>query len=136
MKISLDSNCFRNLDFIDFLTENSDKIEVHLSIIVFIETLIWYKFKGLQTKDFMLELKDLEAKVDLLNEEIGEKVSDIVIQKNQTFPFKQHARDYFIGVIADYNRTILITYNKRHFDWLQEKALIPEEFIISFLKIE
>jgi len=130
----LDSNCFKNLKFIDFLTENTDKIEVHLPIIVYIETLIWYRFKGLKKDDFESEIKDLEANIDLLNEEIGVEISNIVIQKNKIFPFKIHARDYFIGAIAEFNQTILVTYNTKHFEWLQNKALSPEEFIQAFLK--
>ncbi len=135
MKISIDSNCFKNLKFIDFLTQNSGKIEVHIPIIVYIETLIWYKFKGLKKDDFEAEIKDLEARIDLINEEIGEKISEIVFKKNKFFPFKNHARDYFIGVTAEYYQTILITYNTKHFDWLQKKALTPEEFLETFLKM-
>ncbi len=133
MKISLDSNCFRDPKFIDFLTQNSDLIEVHIPIIVFIETLIWFKLRGLKLDDFEYELNRLNAKIDLLDKEIGNKISDIVIDKEKIFPFKVHARDYFIGAIAEFNNTILITYNINHFKRFQLQVLTPEEFITSFL---
>lgn len=124
------------MEFIDFLIQNSGKLEIHLPIIVFIETLIWYKFRGLKLEDFNSELKELGAHIDLLDEKIGEKISDVVVSKNKTLPFKIHARDYFIGAISDYNETLLITHNIRHFDWLQKKALTPEEFVKSFLSLK
>jgi len=64
---------------------------------------------------------------------VASKISEMVILKNKSFPFKNHARDYFIGVIAAHNDTILITYNTRHFDWLPKQVLTPEEFVRSFL---
>ncbi len=133
MKISLDSNCFRDPKFIDFLTQNSNSIEIHIPIIALIETLIWYKLRGLKLDDFEYGLNRLNAKIDLLNKDIGDKISDIVIAKEKIFPFKVHARDYFIGAIAEFNNTILITYNTNHFNRLQVKVLTPEELIISFL---
>ena len=135
LKISIDSNCFKNLTFIDFLINNSSKIEIHVPIIVYIETLIWYKFKGLTLKDFSAELNDLHAKIDLIDEKIGDLLSSIVVQKDKSFPFKIHARDYFIGVTADYNKTNLITYNIKHFDWLQIKAMTPEELVEDFINL-
>jgi len=133
MRISLDSNCFRDPKFIDFLTQNRDLIEVHIPIIVFIETLIWFKLRGLKLDDFEYELNKLNAKIDLLDKNIGNKISDIVIEKEKIFPFKVHARDYFIGSIAEVNNTILITYNINHFNRLQLQVLTPEAFITYFL---
>ena len=68
-----------------------------------------------------------------MDENIGDKISDLVIQNNKTFPFKNHARDYFIGATSEFNDTILITYNVKHFKWLRKTALTPEEFVESFL---
>ena len=136
MKISIDSNCFGNLNFIDFLIEHRNNFEIHLSIIVFIETLIWYKLRGLKFDDFEADLKELKVKIDSLTEEIGKKISDIAITKNKTFPFNIHARDYFIGMIAEFNETTLITYNIKHFDWLQKDVLTPEELVKSFSDLE
>ena len=102
---------------------------------MYIETLIWYKFKDLTLEEFDSEIKDLNAKIDLIDENIGDMLSSIVVQKDKSFPFKIHARDYFIGAIADYNKTNLITYNVNHFDWLQKKALNPEEFVEEFLNL-
>jgi len=136
LKISIDSICFKNLKFIDFLIDNSSKIEVHIPIIVYVETLIWYKFKGLALKEFDAELNDLQAKIDLLDEKIGDVISSIVVKKDKSFPFRVHARDYFIGAIADYNKTNLVTYNVKHFDWLQNKVMTPEELVEDFLNLQ
>ena len=136
MKITLDSNCFKNQTFIDFLIENRNELETHLSIIVYIETLIWYQFRGLKVGDFDSEIEDINAKIDFMDKDVSIKISEMVVLKNKSFPFKNHARDYFIGVIAAHNDTILITYNTRHFDWLPKQVLTPEEFVRSFLDFE
>lgn len=136
MRITLDSNCFKNQPFIDFLIVNKSEIEIHLSVISYIETLIWYQFRGLDIDDFDSEIEDLNAKIDLLDKNVGKKISEMVIFKNKTFPFKHHARDYFIGVTAAHNDTVLVTYNIRHFDWFPKQVLTPEEFVRSFLDLK
>jgi hypothetical protein len=47
LKIGLDSTVFKNRKFIDWLIYNRDLLETHISGVVYMETLLWYKRLGI-----------------------------------------------------------------------------------------
>jgi predicted nucleic acid-binding protein len=129
LRISLDSNIFRDQDFIDWLQSSEDKIEVFLSVISALETFHWYNIRGISEELFK---KDIEA--------LGATINDLAYQnifyisknaKNSALPFRHHARDFIIGTHAQFHKAKLITFNKTHFDWLgQENVLSPDELVM------
>ena len=62
MKAGLDSTVFKNRKFIDWLISNRDRFETHISEVVYIETLLWYKRIGIGKEGFDDDLNELKAK--------------------------------------------------------------------------
>jgi len=135
IKIGLDSNVFKNRKFLEWLIDTGGFIS-HISIIVYMETLLWYLRLGLKKEDFIEDLDKIGVKVIGLNREIASRVADIAVKHGKSFPFKYHARDYVIGVTSMVEEATLITYNTRHFEWLKNYDILaqtPEEFILEYL---
>jgi len=88
--------------------------------------------KNTNTMEISKKDNEIDNILNKISQEVREKDPQEVREK--LFPFKVHARDYFIGAIAEFNNTILITHNTNHFNWLQVKVLTPEDLIKSFLK--
>ena len=61
MKVGLDSTVFKNRKFIDWLISNRDRFETHISAVVYIETLLWYKRIGIGKEGFGDDLNELKA---------------------------------------------------------------------------
>ncbi|MHA1519876.1 MAG: type II toxin-antitoxin system VapC family toxin [Promethearchaeota archaeon] len=133
MKISLDSNVFRDQGFIEWLIVNSDKISIHLSIISCLETFYWYSLRNLSKSDFKKDIKALQAHiVPFVHDEIYKISSNA---KKSSLRFKHHARDFIIGTHAQLQESLLITKNLKHFEWLgPTKAMTPDDFVILFSK--
>ncbi|UCE14537.1 MAG: hypothetical protein JSV04_05000 [Candidatus Heimdallarchaeota archaeon] len=129
LRISLDSNIFRDQDFIDWLQASKDKLEVFLSAISALETFHWYNVRGISEELFK---KDMEALGAVINELTYQDIFHISRNaKNSALPFRHHARDFIIGTHAHIHESKLITFNKTHFDWLgQENILNPDEFVV------
>ncbi len=129
LRISLDSNIFRDQDFIDWLQLSKDKLDVFLSVISTLETFHWYNVRGISEELFK---KDIEA--------LGAEINDLTYQnifhisknaKYSALPFRHHARDFIIGTHAQVHKSKLITFNKTHFTWLgEENILSPDELVV------
>ena len=135
IRIGLDSNVFRNRKFLSWLRDIGG-LKIHISIIVFVETLIWYLKLGLSRNDFIDDLTKLGVEIVDLNESIASRVAETAIKHGDEFPFRFHARDYIIGVTSIVMEATLITYNRRHFKWLDQygvKVYTPEEFILEYI---
>lgn len=105
-------------------------------MIVYAETLLWYKKLGLKRKQLEAELRKLKASIKNLNEEIADRATDVALKHRNEFPFRHHARDYVIGVTALMERATLITHNTQHFVWLTKEGIAvrtPEEFVAENL---
>ena len=129
MQISLDSNVFRDQDFLEWLIVNSDQISIHLSIITCLETYYWYLMRKLSKTDFEKDLAALQAQiVPFVKNEIYQISQNA---KDSSLRFKHHARDFIIGTHAQIQNSILITNNLKHFEWMgPNQAMTPDNFVI------
>jgi predicted nucleic acid-binding protein len=134
VKISLDSNVFRDQDFLEWLILNSDKISICLSIIACLETYYWYLIRNLSKGDFNKDIKALQAQiVPFVQEEIFQISKNA---KKSSLRFKHHARDFIIGTHAQLNNSILVTQNLKHFEWMEaNQTITPDNLVILFKKI-
>ncbi|MHA2030606.1 MAG: hypothetical protein ACW99A_12725 [Candidatus Kariarchaeaceae archaeon] len=130
MKISLDSTVFRDLDFIDWLYVNSEELEITVSVIVALETSYWYKLRGLDISMFLVELDKIKGKIDDLVVEDIDLITQNTIISN--LKFRHHARDLIIGSHAQNRKSILITNNTRHFQWMEENVMNVDDFVLMF----
>lgn len=135
LRIGLDSNVFKNRKFLDWL-RYTGKFNVHISVIVYIETLLWYLKLGLKDEDFKDDLKKLKVEIVDLNESLASLIAKNAVKYGKKFPFKHHARDYVIGTTAQLKKATLVTYNLDHFTWLKDlgiNVMSPEELILEYI---
>jgi predicted nucleic acid-binding protein len=105
-----------------------------MSIIAYVETLLWYKSRGLKRRDFDEELENLGVGVTEVSKEIADETTARALKHRKTFPFKHHARDYVIGTSALKHEATLITYNLDDFKWLTAEGgtvHTPESFLAN-----
>jgi predicted nucleic acid-binding protein len=136
LKLSLDSSIFRNRRFLEWV-RYTKKHNAHVSIIVYVETLLWYKALGLTKGDFDNELAEAGIAVIELTESLADRVTANALKHRKAFPFKHHARDYVIGTTALENEATLITYNLDDFKWVQDEGgtvHTPESFLSAILE--
>lgn len=131
--IALDSNVFRNLDFINYLTLYKDKLSIHLPSIVQLELGYYYLAKGFTWDLFLRDIQKFNGKRMEWNTIRIEDVLQNAISQKVTLPFKNHFRDFIIGTQCESLSCALITYNNHHFNWLKQIiSYTPESFIIFF----
>lgn len=138
LKIGLDSTVFKNRKFIDWLIYNKDLFETHISEVVYMETLLWYKRLDLGKEGFDDDLNELHAKIIFVDMKLSDLITENAVKFGREFPFRDHARDYVIGSIAESEGSYLITDNVKHFRWLSGMAhvMTPEEFVYMYVKKE
>ncbi|HEW94024.1 MAG TPA: PIN domain-containing protein [Thermoprotei archaeon] len=135
LRIGLDSNVFRNRRFLDWL-RHVGEFKIHISIIVYIETLLWYYRIGLSEEDYNDDLDKLGVEVVDLDRRIASLTVENILKYGSKLPFKHHARDYIIGSTAQFMKSTLITYNLSHFQWLTDlkiNVMTPEELILEYM---
>ncbi|TFH26220.1 MAG: hypothetical protein E4G98_07285 [Promethearchaeota archaeon] len=128
--LALDSNVFRNYDFINYLSLNAQDFEIYLPTVVQLEVGYFYRTKG-ENWDFFL--KDLE-KFGCKLMQWGMFKNSIVIENafmhRKELPFQHHFRDYIIGTECENEVEMLISYNIKHFIWVKKvKIVTPEELV-------
>lgn len=134
-KIALDSNVFRNLQFITYLIKHKDEISIALPSIVQLEIGYFYLSKGFTMKNFLKYTQRLNAKMLNWTSIQSEKVLQNAIAQRKNLPFKHHIRDFIIGTQCEALSYSLITYNLSHFKWLEKIiAQTPDAFIVFFEK--
>ena len=130
MKVVLDTNAFNNWRFLKWLKSSS--LEPFISTVTYTEYLYHLaKKKG----DFGIALENFET----LLWAVGIKVMAFDVESARLavekalgrWDFSENARDYMIGALALKLNAPLITYNKKHFEWLPE-VLTPEEAMRHF----
>ena len=135
LNIALDSNVFRNLDFINYLTIHKDLISVFLPPIVQLEVGYFYLAKGSTWNDFMKDINKFKGKLLDWNSIKIKDVLDNSIKEKNKLPFKHHFRDFIIGTQCSELSYPLITYNSNHFKWMKKDLIqTPETFILFFEK--
>jgi predicted nucleic acid-binding protein len=136
VKLALDSGIFRNRRFLEWL-RYTNKHDLEISIITYVETLLWYKALGLKREDLDQELQSLAISVLELSQDLADKTTANALRHRKSFPFKHHARDYVIGTSALESRATLITYNLDDFNWVKEEGgtvHTPESFLATEIK--
>ncbi len=131
--IALDSNVFRNLDFINYITIYKDKLSIHLPSIVQLELGYYFLAKGSSWELFLRDIQKFNGKMMEWNTVKIENVLQNAISQKSILPFKEHFRDFIIGTQCESLSCSLITYNSHHFNWLKQIiTYTPESFIIFF----
>ncbi|MHA1265074.1 MAG: hypothetical protein ACTSRS_07530 [Candidatus Helarchaeota archaeon] len=135
IKIAIDSNVFRTIDFINYLILHKTEISVALPSLVQLEVGYFYLAKGLSWTDFLNYIQKFDAiLMDWTTIQIKDVLQNAFAQKD-LFPFKDHFRDFIIGTQCEALSFPLITYNTKHFKWLKQiSAQTPEAFLVFFEK--
>lgn len=136
IKIVLDSNATRRLEFINFLINNRDKLEIYLPTIVQMEIGYYYLSHAMTWKMFIDEVSKWGGIFLKFDPKLTYPITKSAYENRGKLAFKEHFRDYMIGNEANSVGELLITYNKSHFDWLKVSVMTPEEFVLSCYKKE
>ena len=134
-KIALDSNVFRNYDFINYLTLNSTDFEIYLPTIVQLEVGYFYKTKNIDWDRFKDDLDKFGCKMIKWENVKPSKIIENAYKNRRDLPFRHHFIDYIIATECEKLIDKLITYNIKHFNWENNfEIMTPEDFVIDHLK--
>ena len=130
--VAIDSNIFRNLNFINYLRMNKTDIQVFIPSIVNFEIGYYFLIKGITWEDYLAEIQKFNGKILDWDSVITQDVLKNAINNKKTLPFRLHFRDFIIGTQCENLGLDLISYNKNHFDWVKNVITqTPEEFILD-----
>ena len=130
--VAIDSNIFRNLNFINYLRMNKTDIQVFIPSIVNFEIGYYFIIKGITWEDYLAEIQKFNGKILDWDSVITQDVLKNAINNRKTLPFRHHFRDFIIGTQCENLGLDLISYNKNHFDWVKNVITqTPEEFILD-----
>ena len=130
--VAIDSNIFRNLNFINYLRMNKTDIQVFIPSIVNFEIGYYFLIKGITWEDYLAEIQKFNGKILDWDSVITQDVLKNAINNKKTLPFRYHFRDFIIGTQCEKLGLDLISYNKNHFDWVKNVITqTPEEFILD-----
>ena len=130
--VAIDSNIFRNLNFINYLRMNKTDIQVFIPSIVNFEIGYYFIIKGITWEDYIAEIQKFDGKILDWDSVITQDVLKNAINNKKTLPFRLHFRDFIIGTQCENLGLDLISYNKSHFDWVKNVITqTPEEFILE-----
>jgi len=86
MKIGLDSSVSKDRGFLAWLSLNKGKFDTYISVIVYVETALWYLHIGSSISDLDRELDKMNVKVVDFTQNIAKKVAQFEkIQQAITF---------------------------------------------------
>lgn len=132
-EISIDSNVFRNFDFINFITLEKSNLIVHLTSIVQLEVSYFYLAKGANWEEFLKDINKFNGQLSSWDSVLIPRIIRSAFKERKNLPFKSHFRDFIIGIESIDLNSDIITYNKRHFKWVKEvEIMTPEEFIKNY----
>ncbi|MHA1585593.1 MAG: hypothetical protein ACTSVU_07110 [Promethearchaeota archaeon] len=127
---ALDSNVFRNQDFINYLILYSEDFKIKLPSIVQLEVGYYYRFKGISWDKFLEDIGKFNCKLIPWGKFQNSNIIEAAFQNRTLLPFKHHFRDYIIGIECENVVDRLITYNVSHFAWMDKiESITPEDFI-------
>jgi predicted nucleic acid-binding protein len=88
--------------------------------------------KGKDWESFLGYLSNYNASIrDWENLDIRKILESAITNKNN-LPFKHHFRDFLIGIHCENLSLDLVTYNKKHFQWMKKvKIFTPDEFVLQ-----
>ena len=80
LKAGLDSTVFKNRKFIDWLISNRDRFEMHISEVVYMETLLWYKRIGIGKEGFDDDLNELKAEKIFVDTDLSDLITENAVK--------------------------------------------------------
>ncbi|HME55264.1 MAG TPA: hypothetical protein VKM55_23855 [Candidatus Lokiarchaeia archaeon] len=131
-KVAIDTNVYRNIDFINYLKELKQDVSTFLPSIVFLEIGYFFASKGFSWEAYEREINKLGAsRLDWSSIDDRQLIERSIEQK-ANLPFSDHFRDFLIGIQCETLHLDLITYNTKHFAWCQNITIMtPEMFVAS-----
>ena len=128
--IALDSNVFRNQDFINYLTLYAADFQTFLPSIVQLEVGYFYRMKDIRWKQFKEDVEKFGCKFIPWGNFKNASIIENAYKNRKELPFQHHFRDYIIGTECEKKVKMLISYNKKHFRWIKNiQILTPEEVV-------
>ena len=128
--IALDSNIFRNQDFINYITLHAADFKIFLPSIVQLEVGYFYRMKNISWTQFKEDVEKFGCKLVPWGKFKNANVIENAYKNRKELPFQHHFRDYLIGTECKSTVKMLITYNKKHFLWLNKVQIqTPEELV-------
>ena len=132
-RFAIDSNIFRNLNFINYLTLTKSNFSIFIPTIVQLEIGYFYRASGISWEQFREDINKFEGVFLEWDNNIIPEVIDHAFMERNHLPFKKHFRDFLIGVECKKIPASLITYNIKHFTWLKTiEIYTPEDFLLKF----
>lgn len=133
--LAIDSNVFRNKNFLNFLLWKKDFIAIHILPIVFLEVGYYFMGKDMGWETFLKYLNRYNSVIlgwdDLDNAIILRKA---LAQKHE-LPFRFHFRDFLIGSQCISKNLDLVTNNVKHFQWVDYiRVITPEELVAQIMQ--
>lgn len=127
---ALDSNVFRNYDFINYLSLHSSDFEIFLPTIVQLEVGYFYRSKNKNWEFFRKDIEKFGCKLIPWGLFQNSKVIENAYQHRKILPFQHHFRDYIIGTECENKVEMLISYNIKHFKWIEKiRVITPEDLV-------
>jgi predicted nucleic acid-binding protein len=133
-KIALDTNVFRDIDFINYLIKRSKKFQVFLPSIVGLELGYYRSLKNISWDEFNHYISKFNGSIIPWESiDSNEVINNAKIYRS-TLPFSHHFRDFLIGTQCVKEKYDLITKNVEHFNWITSINVQTPEMFFSINK--
>jgi hypothetical protein len=128
--VAIDSNVFRNKEFLAFILWRKDKINLKILPIVFLEFGHYFMAFGNNWEQLLHYFEKFNAELLKWNEIDSKTILEKSVQMKNELPLKHHFRDFLIGTQCEKKNFDLITYNVKHFSWIKTiQIYTPDEFV-------
>jgi predicted nucleic acid-binding protein len=131
--IAIDSNIFRDRDFINYLILYKGKLRIFVPTIVQMEAGFFHLIKGNTWEDFVLHMQEFGGECVGWDQV---SIQDVIVNAynaRQKLPFRQHIRDFIIGTECETLGCDLVTSNVDHFSWVKKITVkSPQDFVSWF----
>jgi len=128
--IAIDSNVFRNLNFINYLRQFKSEMKISIPTIVSFEIGYYFMVNGITWENYLKEIGKFDGILLEWDTILQKDVLKNALDNRISLPFRHHFRDFLIGTQCENLRLNIITYNQNHFKWVKGiKIYTPEEFI-------
>lgn len=127
MRLALDTNVFSQPGFLRWILSRPG-VEVLLPCMAYLEFLYHHLKKGSEAAqvDAFLELHGI--KVVSMNASVARRAAQAAFGR---WDFRKKASDYTIGATALCESAVLVTCNKRDFEWLGEEGVCSPEEVMA-----
>ncbi len=111
-KIALDSNVFRNLNFINYLRQFKSEMKISIPTIVSFEIGYYFIANGITWENFLKEIGKFDGIFLEWDTILQKDVLKNALDNRITLPFRHHFRDFLIGTQCENLRLNIITITK------------------------